>query len=187
MIFSILTFFTVTSIVSIVARTLRGASVRFYITSTSIVAIHCGTGVCNIFSKILKGFSRFDWTIYVCGMSKIEIRLPCSQYCPEYPWGQKHWRSSLWSLAHMPSFSHVKLHSISKMKWQEDVILDIHSIHDNSYILNTSYVIKKLTFLAKDSFVFVGTDAVRRKVFIQITVTIMLTIKACTRVSCKQK
>ena len=75
--FSILTFFTVTSIVSIVARTLRGASVRFYITSTSIVAIHCGTGICNIFSKILKGFSRFDWMI------KILYRICMCVECPK--------------------------------------------------------------------------------------------------------
>ena len=66
--FSILTFFTVTSIVSIVARTLRGASVLFNTTSASIVAIHCGTGVCNIFDKVLNALSCFDRVsdMYVC-------------------------------------------------------------------------------------------------------------------------
>ena len=63
--FSILTFFAVTTIVSIVARTLRGASVLFNTTSTSIVAIHCGTGVCNIFDNVLKGLRCFDCDVCV--------------------------------------------------------------------------------------------------------------------------
>ena len=70
-----------TSIVSIVARTLRGASVLFNTTSASIVTIHCGTGVCNMFNTVSNALSCF-----YRGVECLKwIILPCSQYCPEYP------------------------------------------------------------------------------------------------------
>ena len=78
--FSILTFFTVTSIVSIVARALGGASVLFNTTSASIVAIHCGTGVCNIFIKVLKFLNRFDcvipWFCVFCDVIQDAVPMP---------------------------------------------------------------------------------------------------------------